>query len=150
MRGISMNGIVTDTSHKRMDGWMIGSVRSYLSVFIILLVVEVSFESQFGSTDHALETSSVEKGEVFERAHFVHLIHCLATSQTQILVRRGVESLGDRHVFSGWRRHPCGFPRATGDLNPLDSIELVDQCLMQMSEDLRNAIFNSRRMHQQV
>lgn len=59
---------------------------THLSVVIILLVIEVRLESQFGSADPALQTSPMEEREVFQRPQFIDLIYGLSTSQTEVLV----------------------------------------------------------------
>lgn len=73
--------------------------QTHLSVLIVLLVVEISFEGEFGATDVTLEASPVEEGEVFEGTHFVHLIHSLSTAKAQVFVRCGSEPLADRDVL---------------------------------------------------
>lgn len=78
---------------------------SYLSVFLILLVVVISFESKFGSTDMTLQASFVEEGEVFEWSNLVHGIDSVATSQALVLVRHRIEPFADGHILCSGSGH---------------------------------------------
>lgn len=89
-------------------------IHSYLSVFLILLVVEVCFEGKFGSTDMTLETSFVEEGEIFEWSNLVHGIDGVATSQTLILIWHGIEPFTDGHILCSW----CSHGDSTCDASP--------------------------------
>lgn len=60
---------------------------AHLSVLVVLLVVEVGFEGEFGATDLASEASAMKEGEVFEGTDFVHRIHRLSAAKAQVLVR---------------------------------------------------------------
>lgn len=57
-----------------------------LFVVLVLLVVVVGPQGQFGAADEALEAALVEEGEVLQGADFVHLVDCLAASQAAVLV----------------------------------------------------------------
>jgi len=59
----------------------------HLLVLLPVLVVVVRLQRQLRTAHDALEASAVEKREVLERAHPVHLVHRLVASQARALVK---------------------------------------------------------------
>lgn len=56
-------------------------------VFLSQLIVVVGFEREFGTANGALETTAVEKTEIFQRTHAIHLINSLVAPQTGAFVK---------------------------------------------------------------
>ena len=58
-----------------------------LLVFVAVLVVVVSLESQFGAACRTLKTTLMEKGKILEGTDSVYLVHRLAAPEAEILVK---------------------------------------------------------------
>jgi hypothetical protein len=76
------------------------SEETHLSVFVVLLVIEVSLETEFGSTDTTLEASSVEEGKVLQRTHFVNLVDSVSASEATIFIGSRTQSFTLSHKLS--------------------------------------------------
>ena len=76
---------------------MIEVLSSHLSVFVVLLVVEVGLETEFGSTDTTLEASSMEKSEILERTNFIYEMNSGSTAKATVFIGSRSQSLALRN-----------------------------------------------------
>ena len=76
---------------------MIEVLSSHLSVFVVLLVVEVGLETEFGSTDTTLEASSMEKSEILERTNFIYEMYSGSTAKATVFIGSRSQSLALRN-----------------------------------------------------